>query len=221
MARGDDVYMSALEGKSIPILTLDNKWHQLFTQTEMTPEIEALADQLNSLVERDGRIRTDTKKIKKLKKTLLSEIVPLRDKANKAGGSAASIEKEIQERTRLINECNEKLGGHDDELLDLSREIYDVDYKLMIETMKVCYETLQENTEYIKGLDEWISQVRVELKKNVIRLQEAEMENYNLYSYMHQIFGPEVMDIFDMEYDPDKRHPIRRPADGSSDEYVE
>ena len=221
MARGDDVYMSALEGKSIPILTLDNKWHQLFTQTEMTPEIEALADKLNSLVERDGRIRTDTKKIKKLKKTLLSEIVPLRDQANKAGGKAASIEKEIQERTRLINECNEKLGGHDDELLDLSREIYDVDYKLMIETMKVCYETLQENTEYIKGLDEWISQVRVELKKNVIRLQEAEMENYNLYSYMHQIFGPEVMDIFDMEYDPDKRHPIRRPADGSSDEYVE
>ena len=42
MARGDDVYMSALEGKSIPILTLDNKWHQLFTQTEMTPEIEAI-----------------------------------------------------------------------------------------------------------------------------------------------------------------------------------
>ena len=221
MAKDDKVYMSALEGKSIPILTLDDKWHQLFTQTEMTPEIESLADELNALVDRDARIRTETKKIKKLKKTLLSEIVPLRDQANKAGGNAASIEKEIQERTRLINECNEKLGGHDDELLDLSREIYDVDYKLMIETMKVCYETLQENTEYIKGLDEWISQVRVELKKNVIRLQEAEMENYNLYSYMHQIFGPEVMDIFDMEYDPDKRHPIRRPADGSSDEYVE
>jgi hypothetical protein len=61
----------------------------------------------------------------------------------------------------------------------------------------------------------------VELKKNVIRLQEAEMENYNLYSYMHQIFGPEVMDIFDMEYDPDKRHPIRRPAECSGEEYVE
>lgn len=219
MARGDEVYMSALEGKSIPILTLDNKWHQLFTQTEMTPEIEALADQLNSLVERDGKIRTDTKRIKKLKKTLLSEIVPLRDQANKAGGSAA-IEKEISERTRLIGECNEKLEAHEDGLLDLSREIYDVDYKLMIETMKVCYATLHENTEYIQGLDEWISKVRVELKKNVIRLQEAEMENYNLYSYMHQIFGPEVIDLFDMQYDPDKRHPIRRPMDGSGDEYV-
>lgn len=220
MARDDKVYMSALEGKSIPILTLDDKWHKLFTQTEMTPEIEALADELNALVERDGRIRTETKKIKKLKKTLLSEIVPLRDKANKSGGSAA-IEKEISERTRLIGDCNERLDSHQDELLDLSKKIYDVDYKLMIETMKVCYETLHENTEYINGLDQWISQVRVELKKNVIRLQEAEMENYNLYSYMHQIFGPEVIDLFDMRYDPYRRHPIRRPLEGSEDEYVE
>ncbi|MBP3818287.1 MAG: hypothetical protein J6H31_08265 [Butyrivibrio sp.] len=220
MAKSDEVYMSALEGKSIPILTLDNKWHQLFTQTEMTPEIEQLADQLNALVERDGKIRSETKDIKKLKKKLLGEIVPLRDKANKSGNSAA-IEKEIQDRTRLINDCNDRLDSHQDELLDLSREIYDVDYKLMIETMKVCYETLHENTDYIKTMDEWISKVRVELKKNVIRLQETEMENYNLYSYMHQIFGPEVIEIFDLKYDPDRRHPIRRPLAGDESEYVE
>ena len=220
MARDDEVYMSALQGKSIPILTLDNKWHQLFTQTEMTPEIEQLADELNSLVEKDGKLRSQTKDIKKLKKKLLGEIVPLRDKANKAGNSAA-IEKEISERTRLINECNDKLDSHQDELLDLSKQIYGIDYKLMVETMKVCYERLHDNTSDIKSLDEWITRARIELKKNVIRLQEAEMENYNLYSYMHQIFGPEVVEIFDMKYDPDRRHPIRRPLAGAEDEYVE
>ena len=219
MAKSNDVYMSALEGKSIPILTLDNKWHQLFTQTEMTPEIEELADRLNELVERDGKIRTETKNIKRIKKKLLGEIVPLRDKANKSG--SAAIEKEISERTRLINECNDKLADQEDELLDLSREIYDVDYKLMVETMKACYETLHDNTDEIKALDQWISQVRVELKKNVIRLQEREMENYNLYSYMHQIFGPEVVDIFDLKYDPDRRHPIRRPLEGNEEEYTD
>lgn len=220
MAKDDEVYMSALEGKSIPILTLDNRWHQLFTQTEMSPEIEELADELNKLVERDGKIRTETKDIKKLKKKLLGEIVPLRDKANKSG-NAAAIEKEIQDRTRLINECNDRLDGYQDELLDLSREIYDLDYKLMIETMKVCYDRLHENSADIKGLDEWISRVRIELKKNIIRLQETEMENYNLYSYMHKIFGPEVIEIFDMKYDPNRRHPIRRPLAGDEDEYVE
>ena len=215
----DEVYMSALEGKSIPILTLDDKWHQLFTQTEMTPEIEALADELSALVERDAKIRTETKNIKRLKKKMLDEIVTLRDQANKTG--SAKIEHEISERTRLIGECNDKLASRQDELLDLSREIYDVDYKLMIETMKACYETLHDNTDEIKALDQWVSQVRVELKKNVIRLQEREMENYNLYSYMHQIFGPEVIELFDLKYDPDRRHPIRRPLEGDESEYVE
>ncbi|WP_029230999.1 hypothetical protein [Butyrivibrio sp. VCB2006] len=219
MAKNDEVYMSALQGKSIPILTLDNKWHQLFTQTDMTPEIEQLADELNALVEKDGKLRSQTKDIKKLKKKLLGEIVPLRDKANKLG-NAPDIEKEISERTRLINECNDKIDSHQDELLDLSKQIYDVDYKLMIETMKVCYERLHDNTADINALDEWIKRARIELKKNVIRLQEAEMENYNLYSYMHQIFGPEVVDLFDMKYDPDRRHPIRRPM-STDGEYVE
>ncbi|WP_026651852.1 hypothetical protein [Butyrivibrio proteoclasticus] len=220
MAKNEEVYMSALEGKSIPILTLDNKWHQLFTQTEMTPAIESLSEELNALVERDGKIRSETKDIKKLKKKLLGEIVPLRDQANKSG-NAAAIEKEIQDRTRLINDCNDRLASHEDELLDLSKQIYDVDYKLMIETMNVCYERLHDNTTEIKAMDEWISRVRIELKKNVIRLQETEMENYNLYSYMHQIFGPEVIEIFDMKYDPDRRHPIRRPLSGNESDYVE
>ncbi|MBO6241153.1 MAG: hypothetical protein J6O61_10065 [Butyrivibrio sp.] len=220
MAKSDDIYMSALEGKSIPILTLDNKWHQLFTQTDMTPEIEQLADELNALIERDGKIRSETKDIKKLKKKLLGEIVPLRDKANKSGSSTA-IEKEIQDRTRLINDCNDRLDSHQVELLDLSRAIYDIDYKLMIETMRVCYERLHGNTDYIKTMDEWISRARIELKKNIIRLQETEIENYNLYSYMHQIFGPEVIELFDMKYDPDRRHPIRRPLSGEESDYVE
>ncbi len=220
MAKDSKVYMSALEGKKIPILTLDNKWHQLFTQTDMTPEIKELADQLNALVERDSKLRGETKDIKKLKKKLLGEIVPLRDKAAKSGDSPA-IEKEIQDRTRLISECNERLDSYSDELKDLSREIYDVDYKLMVETMNVCYERLHDNTEYILELDDWVSKVRVELKKNIIHMQEAEMENYNLYSYMHQIFGPEVMEIFDLKYDPNRRHPIRRPRSTQDGDFIE
>ena len=62
---------------------------------------------------------------------------------------------------------------------------------------------------------------RKELKKQVIRLQEGEMENFNLYSYMHQIFGPEVIDIFDLKYDPNRRHPVRRPLAGDETEYTD
>ena len=219
MAKDNEAYKSVLQGKNIPILTLDNKWPQLFTQTEMTPEISSLADELNTLVERDGKLRSETKDLKKVKKKLLGEIVPLRDEATKSGDSAA-IEKKIEDRTRLINDCNERLEAYDDELRDLSKKIYEADYELMVETMKACYERLHDNTDYITELDKWVSDFRVELKKNIVLMQQAEMENYNLYSYMHQIFGPEVIEIFDMKYDPDRRHPIRRPLAGNDKDYT-
>ena len=34
---------------------------------------------------------------------------------------------------------------------------------------------------------------------------EKEMMNHQLYSYMHDIFGAEVIEIFDMKYNPDQR----------------
>ena len=33
MAQDNDLFRTALEGKKIPILTLDHKWHKLFKET--------------------------------------------------------------------------------------------------------------------------------------------------------------------------------------------
>ena len=41
MAQDNDLFRTALEGKKIPILTLDHKWHKLFTQTGDNDEIHA------------------------------------------------------------------------------------------------------------------------------------------------------------------------------------
>ena len=37
----------------------------------------------------------------------------------------------------------------------------------------------------------------------MIRKQEREWLNQEMYAYMHDIFGPEVIEIFDMTYNPD------------------
>ena len=49
---------------------------------------------------------------------------------------------------------------------------------------------MQENGEQIEQIDEWINQMRIELKKNVVRKQQKELYNQELYTYMHDIFGP-------------------------------
>ena len=46
-----------------------------------------------------------------------------------------------------------------------------------------------------KEIDDWIANIRVELKKNVIRKQNRDINNREIYSYLHDIFGAEVLDL--------------------------
>ncbi len=211
MANDGNKYSDALIGKDIPILSKDEKWQRLFILSPKTDKIKELEAELNKLVEKQEKTREKIKDIKRLKKKLLGEIVVLRDDAGKNPKQRKKIEAEIDDHTRLIKECNEKVEECEDEMIGLPREIYQVDYKLMIETMTIFYRIMHENTLEINAIDEWISKVRVQLKKNIIRMQEKEIENFNVYSYMHNIFGPEVIDLFDLKYDPEQRHPIRTP----------
>ena len=41
--------------------------------------------------------------------------------------------------------------------------------------------------------------MRIELKKNIVRKQEKEIKNHELYSYMHDVFGADVVEIFDIK----------------------
>lgn len=217
MAKDNNSYSDALVGKDVPILFEDQKWQQLFTLSPKTAKIKQLEAELIKLVSKQEKVREKIKDVKRLKKKLLGEIVVLRDDANKNPKQSKKIESQIDDHTRLINECNEKIEECEDNMLGLPRDIYQVNYQLMVETMNLFYKRMHDNTVEIDAIDEWVSQVRVKLKKNVIRLQEKEIENFNVYSYMHNIFGPEVIDLFDLKYDPERRHPIIKPGMSEQD----
>lgn len=202
MSRADKIFKPALENKKIPILTLDHKWHRLFTQLDMNPRIQKMADELNELVKRQGKLNTETKQIRKIKAKLMDEIVALRGEEDAPDDK--KTEKQIEEKKRLINECNEKTDAYQEELLDLPREIDAINYQLMLESMEVCYEMMKRNTEEINEIADWITEIRIELKKKLIYKQEKEIVNQELYSYMHNIFGAEVIEIFDMKYNPEQ-----------------
>lgn len=198
MSKTEDVFAPAIKGKKIPILTLDNKWHQLFTQTGTNKQILKLEEELNSLLKKQGGAGQDMKKIKKLKKKLMEEIVEYADEATT--GKDKKAEKKLEDNKRLINECNEKLAECEELLIELPGQIDKVNKQLMLKTMEVCYDTLKENKEEIDRTTVWIEQVRTELKERLIRKQEQEMMNQELYAYMHDIFGADVIDMFDMQY---------------------
>ena len=198
MSRTDEVFKPALNGKKIPVLTLDNKWHQLIQKAQPDQELKYLEDELNELLKKQGKANTEIKELKKLKKKLMDEIVQLADEAS--SGKDRNAEKKLEDNKRLINECNEKTEEYEDQLITLPREIDRVNKELMLKTMEVCYDALKRNRIEIDETAKWITAVRVELKKRLIRKQEQEQMNQDIYKYMHNVFGPDVIDLFDLEY---------------------
>jgi hypothetical protein len=198
MSRKDEIYSPALKEKKIPILTLDNKWHRLFTQTNPNKAILRLEEELNDLLKKQGKATTESKDIKRLKKKLMQEIVE--NAEGTAEGNNQKALKKMEDNKRLINECNERLTMYEDQLIELPGEIDRVNRELMLQTMDIYYDTLKTNETEIEETAKWVAAIRVELKKRLIRKQEMEQMNQELYSYMHDIFGAEVIEIFDMKY---------------------
>lgn len=200
-----EFFENALQGIRLPVLTLDNKWYRLLDE-EGRREVKGLEEQLNDLLKRQGKLNTDIRDIKKLKKKLMQEIVTLADEAEQGGGK--SLEKKLAENKRLVEECNEKLDDFQDESMELPGEIEKLNLQLMLITMERCYDALRENADEIQEIAQWVTGVRIELKKRLIRKQEMEQRNYDIYSYMNDIFGAEVMDLFDMEFDLEQHRPV-------------
>lgn len=195
-------FRQALSGKSIPVLTVDNKWYRLLREVDKV-QVKKLEDELNSLLKRQGKLTTEAKDIKKLKRKLMGEIMPLMEEAEKNERSDAY--KQVEQNRRLIEECNEKLEEYQDELLELPREIDRVNMSLMLLTMELCYDAMQSNTEKIQKIAGWAAQMRIELKKQLVLKQEMEQKNYAIYSYMHDIFGADVVNLFEMKYNPESK----------------
>lgn len=74
-------------------------------------------------------------------------------------------DKEMSERKRLIEECNEKMDAYEEEMVELPRQINQLNNQLMLITMDICYRKLRQSTEELSEIDEWINGIRRELKK--------------------------------------------------------
>lgn len=198
-----EVFEAAIKGRKIPVLTLDSKWYKLLGQ-EGREQVREEEEKLNNLLRRQGKLNSDMKNIRLLKKKLMNEMLSLAETASEGDQGAQD---RLQEQKRLVEDCNEKLAGYEDELLDIPVAIDEINRDLMLLTMEYCYVLLQENSREIQESEEWVTKMRIELKKRLIRKQEKEQKNHQIYTYLQDLFGPEVADLFDLTYDPEEKHP--------------
>ena len=170
---------------NIPILTLDERWYHLVNDKIKTDEIAYWEKQVNELLKKQGRLNTDIKDIKKLKKQLINDVV---ENMESDGDNREHV---MNHNQRLIQESKDKIANLEDELMELPRELARANERLLTETLKVCYSKMNSNHEDIEVLNKWIDATRVKLKKNILIKQDKETNNENMYSLIHDIIGPE------------------------------
>ena len=186
-----EITYDALKNKgvftNIPILTLDERWYRLVNDKIKTDEIAYWEKQVNELLKKQGRLNTDIKDIKKLKKQLINDVVENME----SDDDSRARQKLMNQNQRLIQESKDKIANLEDELMELPRELARANEKLLTETLKVCYGKMNSNTEDIEVLTKWIDATRVKLKKNILIKQDKETSNESMYSLIHDIIGPE------------------------------
>lgn len=188
----------AINKNQVPILTLDSRWHTLFPEEKKTANIKRLEGQVNELLKKQGKLIQEAKHLKKLKRNFMQKIVNNMEESNSEKSEMKRIKK-LESSQRYIKEINEKLKVYDNELEAIPREIRQVNGELLKASFEICYAELKQNKKIIHEMDQWINETRQALKDKIIAKQELVENNTNIYSYMHDILGAEMMEVFDQK----------------------
>ncbi|MCI8372014.1 MAG: hypothetical protein HFI75_06410 [Lachnospiraceae bacterium] len=192
----EDKYKQLLRGKKIPLLVLDNKWHQLFLVEKKNRTIKKLEAELNQLLQRQGKLGTDIKDMKKIKSGLLQEIQENMEEAEKS----SKVQKKQEKNQRMIVEINDKTNAYEAELEDIPDKLEEVNEQLMLETMNVFYNLMKKNDERIEEIVTWVKEIREQVKDNMVQKTTLEEYNTTIYGYLHDVLGADVVNIFDLKY---------------------
>lgn len=207
MARGkqqkqtDPVLLQLLRKKRLQILTLDEHWHRLFTEEDKSDRLRKLEAEVNKLLKRRGKVNTDLKEIKSVKARLMKNIMD--NMEGTMGESERTREKRLDKSQKLIREANEKIAQLELQAEEVPERLEESNRELLEESVALCYERIGRNKEEIDELAEWIEETRTELKRRLVRKQEIEDENSMIYSNLHDMLGPELLEYFDAEYGED------------------
>lgn len=191
----EEKYRYALQGKEIPLLVLDPKWHNLYPEHEKPSNIKSLEKKLNTLIKKQGNANTDLVELTKTKRELMKQIVVNMDDGSQPDSPAKFFRKDKSQR--MIREINERLEEARRELETLPDEISAANMDLLVACMAQCYTEMVHNTREIDILQQKVLAFREELKQILLSKQDMEMKNTAMYSYMHDLLGARIMEVFD------------------------
>ncbi|WP_058486263.1 hypothetical protein [Defluviitalea phaphyphila] len=195
--------LQILRKNNVPILILDNVWHNIFPPEKKTKKILKLEERLNDLLKEQGKLNNDLKGYIKLKKNLMDRILELTTEAFTNENEMAK--KEMERNQKNILEINRKTEEIQKRLEIIPQEIQETNGTLLEESVKICYKDMKEHQEILNELNIWIENTRNILKKKIAEKTEREEKVTQIYSYLHDLVGPDVLEYLDKNYWREKK----------------
>lgn len=187
----------ALEKIQVPLLTIDPRWHQLFPEHLKTKTLIKKEKYLNKLIKKQGQTNNDLKEYEKAKKVIMQNV--LKNMTDGQENDSPIRGKKQDANQKLLDELEEKIQDAVAIQDELPIQIRRANQDLLIESMRICYKTLLENTKEIEIEEMWISAVRATMTEHILHKQEMEVRNTETYKYMYDLLGAEVLNLFDMD----------------------
>ncbi|MDE7325176.1 MAG: hypothetical protein K2N63_02690 [Lachnospiraceae bacterium] len=191
----EEELLHSLQNKNVPLLILDEKWLEIFPEHLQNDAIRKSVSELNNLLKQQGRQLEEIKGIKRYKSQMMQEIVENMGADETVLGRLK--QKKMDKNQKKILELNEQLKQTEDSLSDLPYQIRQANAELVLESTHVCYGRFRVNKERMRELDAQIAELKEELKMRVLEKQEREMQDGKMYTYLHSLLGPKLMEELD------------------------
>lgn len=184
---------NALKGKTIPILVLDQRWHELFPYGEKPGPVITLEEQVNQLLQRQGKLVNEIKELKKVKKRLMAGIV---------SGMSTPYEKSKNKKDnqqRLFLETKERIETESRELMTIPNQIKKKNEELLIVGAGYCLEKLRDGDARLESAKKRLEELQQQVKEAKTYKEDLEKQIDSAYSLMHGVLGHDIMNLFDSD----------------------
>ncbi|OON97060.1 MAG: hypothetical protein ATN31_08800 [Candidatus Epulonipiscioides saccharophilum] len=198
----DDLYLeqmkASLRNKDLPIVVLDNSWHQIKTLIA-DDNFQKLEEQLMDTLKRRGELTNNINKSAVLKNKLLAKILEISDKLNNnvALANNPRLEKDITLAKENLIKLNEEVDLFKLESMIIEEELNTYNLLLVENTIVKSYNIMTQYRDKTLALDTEIDYYRnILLEKNEERKRYA-TASQELYDYMHKIVGRNTVEKLD------------------------
>ena len=192
----EEQFLSRFRGVEVPVLILDERWHHIFPDNKKSAQVRELEVTLRESFKRQARISEELEKAENTKQKLMQRIINNMRVAQVSEEEAKKQDKSQQ----MIKEINVEIAELEAEYEEMPQKIKALNEELLIESMRVCYRIMEANKAQLNKQKILVEEAQQLLMERTLVKQSLEKENHQMYTFMHRMFGRNILELFD-EFD--------------------